>query len=210
MLKHETKMFLDADYQSFMADNQSDLFKSLASLSFSSNASSHTILKKTGIALSRRAKKTLKSKFKMNRPAIRSYTQKLVEFENVKTNIMNVNSQTDIFEYSRFKILIVILAVALNMKKSQIQISDLVRFSREGHFMKIEHYYPENIPRKNLQLLKTVKCQESPSYYTMMVSMNLFCKTLGITPVQPNFTTLCEKLVEELELPSSIMKYINR
>lgn len=101
-----------------------------------------------------------------------------------------------------------ILYLGLLLTESEIQLSDLLRYCREGHvsFLSYNHFFPENYTEKQIdptvyqsghKVIPSHKNIRETSYKIMAVLK------LGPCEFYPDVNKLCEKYCLELNLPGN-------
>lgn len=177
---------------------------SLANLSIETIISDHENAE-LDIGFSKLGKKTMKRKMK----------QKLKEEEEQKTLFKDLNHKERLLVLNGHTLLCIIYS-ALNICKSNIQLTDLIRFIREGHlsYFKCKNLLPEDHIEEGVPL----SFQEHHNY-SMINYETLRAQVTNFTKIMPDLSTsirlpdilkLCQRYAEEMRLPKDFLKQVQR
>ncbi|XP_026729377.1 uncharacterized protein LOC113495016 [Trichoplusia ni] len=125
-------------------------------------------------------------------------------------NIIVDGSKRDIRQVSRGLILSM-LYLALNLDKSQIQLSHLYRFIKEKrlNFSNLDRFIPEDIDLKSIeQWLNFLRSKICSMHKVRALSMSLLRKLDLGTPVVPDLRKMVHNFTSELCLPNDIKPLI--
>lgn len=195
-----------SEYESFTANTQSSdtslLNQTLSNLGSSDDESLES---EKFIKFNRVSKKELLKH--MSRQHLRKHTR---DYENEMTchkkkKILSSSYLNSTFIITRNKIYS-ILYIGLLLTESDIQLSDLLRYCREGHlsFLSYNHLFPETYTEKQIDpKIYQIGNKKVPSHKNIReTSYRLFnMLKLGESNFSPNLKKLCEKYCTELNLP---------
>lgn len=121
-----------------------------------------------------------------------------------KINLKNVQDTYYLYNLNSYK-LYLILYMALRLNNSDIQLSDLLRFIREGHlsYQHYQHFFPEEMAM-NLKYQKNfhsnARSEISPALFqTRVYEIAAFIQVVHWPT--PDMGTLCARYIKELQLP---------
>ncbi|XP_053619857.1 uncharacterized protein TAF1B [Plodia interpunctella] len=121
----------------------------------------------------------------------------------IKNSIKSVRLHVDIRKVT-VNLLITILYLALNFDRSEILVSDLVRFIREGRlsYKNSLKYVPEEIDVTKFDLKKSIMPMKMANVEYINVQAMSFLKIMNLgCPIVPNLRKIVERYVKELCLP---------
>ncbi|XP_037894877.1 TATA box-binding protein-associated factor RNA polymerase I subunit B isoform X1 [Glossina fuscipes] len=175
-----------------------------------SSSSASTSMQPIRLNYNNRARKSLK-KFM---PA-----KHIQKHENDTENLLTCHKQPKVRDLHRLDYMVSVLSIkqiyaiigiALNLIEDDMQLSDFVRHIQEGHIsMKnVLQYFPENIARNGIEMLKKIDFYKYPDKYTdknLREHIGVLCKNIGIRKFKcPDMIKLVERYVEELCLPADV------
>ncbi|XP_037921048.1 TATA box-binding protein-associated factor RNA polymerase I subunit B [Hermetia illucens] len=113
------------------------------------------------------------------------------------------------------KIIFSLIYLALNLIGDDIQLYDLLRFSREGHLstVKFSHFFPEDIAQDCMEVMT------NPQYYgwtffRSAIIRNTTANLLRFIHVPelrlPNITKMAKRFITDLSLPAELISFIER
>uniref|UniRef100_A0A1A9V8R8 Rrn7/TAF1B C-terminal cyclin domain-containing protein n=1 Tax=Glossina austeni TaxID=7395 RepID=A0A1A9V8R8_GLOAU len=142
--------------------------------------------------------------------------------ENDTENLLTCHKQPKVSDLHRLEHMVSVLSIkqiyaiigiALNLIEDDMQLSDFVRHIQEGHIsMKnVLQYFPENIARNGIEMLKKIDFYKYPDKYTdknLRDHISLLCRNIGIRKFKcPDMIKLVERYVEELCLPADVASF---
>lgn len=223
-VRSEQRSLLNAEYDSFIASQQSDVNRSLHELSVRSlNASlsgneSETSSKSAGqrIVFSRRARTKMKRKLKMQKGHIEKHESDVEDTLKCHGN----KHQSRIAKRNNMEpecltrtVIVAILGLALNVSRSQVQLADLMRFYREEHILttNLMQYIPEEVDIGScIETLGQLQKGQSFSHRNLQKGVARMLRFLNVKPATPNLSQLCKRYLEELCLPQDLMIFLDR
>ncbi|XP_067007471.1 TATA box-binding protein-associated factor RNA polymerase I subunit B [Anabrus simplex] len=113
---------------------------------------------------------------------------------------------------SRFRLL-VLLHIALLCSRERIQLSDILRWVREGHlaYYEISHLLPSNYCIKGKDHLAFSPEVYLPSYSTVQKTAKKLAKLLNVSNwMKPNLLDLTTRFLKELQLPAMFLTLVER
>ncbi|XP_059611457.1 TATA box-binding protein-associated factor RNA polymerase I subunit B [Phlebotomus argentipes] len=125
------------------------------------------------------------------------------------------NTENERLEKVSKNVLLSLLYIGLNQTKSEIQLGDMIRFTREAHLsiFNVNHFFPDNILKymnKSTFVNFTGPLCFPQHRYIRQVSANL-CKRMNVKDVvMPDLVRLSMRYVQELCLPNELGKFLER
>ncbi|XP_034945300.1 TATA box-binding protein-associated factor RNA polymerase I subunit B [Chelonus insularis] len=105
-----------------------------------------------------------------------------------------------------------IVYLALRINNEKLHLSDLLRYSREGHlsYFRLEHFFPPDVTLSTSELSK-IHPTADLGYRTMRAIINRMAKFLQVWELPPtDLASLLRKFCTELQLPEGIYLYAER
>uniref|UniRef100_A0A1A9WNM2 Rrn7/TAF1B C-terminal cyclin domain-containing protein n=1 Tax=Glossina brevipalpis TaxID=37001 RepID=A0A1A9WNM2_9MUSC len=186
------------------------------SASFSNSSSGTNSMRPIRLCFSNKARKSLKKTMPKKHVA---------KHEDDDENLLDCHKQPKVTDLHRLEHMVSVLSIkqiyaiigiALNLIEDDMQLSDLVRYIQEGHIStkNVLQYFPENIARNGIEILKKIDFYKYPDKYTdknLRDHISLLCKNIGIKKFKcPNMIKLVQRYVEELSLPADVATFVER
>ncbi|XP_055588046.1 TATA box-binding protein-associated factor RNA polymerase I subunit B [Uranotaenia lowii] len=230
------RRLLNAEHDSFLSDQQSDVNRSLHEMSVrslntsqqsgeESDASSRSsLLSANGgpkVRFSRLARVRMKRKMKLSSRYIDKLEQdtdwKVIQQSKQKGGVRGTlkrKGNVELGDPENLVPLVIygLLGLALNVSGSEVQLADVVRFIREDHLSNdnLIQYLPQEIdPTCYASTLPRLQKTPVTSHTTLRNSAFKFAEMIHATPVMPNLAKLCLRYLQELQLPLELHGYIN-
>lgn len=128
-----------------------------------------------------------------------------------KSNGMYISS-----EIMTINMLLAFIHLALDIHETKFTLSDLIRFSWEGHLSMYEcdHFFPSSILAADVKLFKGRISQGTPTNFVSSSQQreksHSLAKTLDVNPRIPDIYQLCIRYIDELALPKDMIKLVAR
>ncbi|XP_055528800.1 TATA box-binding protein-associated factor RNA polymerase I subunit B [Wyeomyia smithii] len=231
--RSDQRQLMNAEYESYITSQRSDVNISLHELSVQSLNSTRTgeanaPTERTTprmIQYSRSSRILMKRKLKMSTGHINRHERDIEEELNChqlqkgvrKSKPNSSGTRVHTFEHKSPEnlngtLLSALLCLGLNVSKSDLQVADLVRYYREDHLphANLLQYLPEKIdPSCYSEVLPNFQVA-SISHEKMRISIAKLTNFLHVESITPDLLKLCKRYLEELCLPMDLLTYIER
>ncbi|XP_052863768.1 TATA box-binding protein-associated factor RNA polymerase I subunit B [Anopheles cruzii] len=211
---------LEEEHSTNMSSQQSILDTTLSSLSASLQSGSSSVQRPIAFKFNKRARHRLLNELRIDETHVEWHEQEAPmdapchSFTPLRgeQKVKNGFKTDDWSRINRQSVLFAILALALNQTESEIQMSDLGRWSDEGHFYMhdLRHYLPEGLDPEcySETLVRLQQMNPRIGENEARVVASLLTLDLAITPRPVNLEALCRRYLGELELPADLMPYV--
>lgn len=137
----------------------------------------------------------------------------LLEHENDILNKLKCHKRLNETDTIGRPFVFALLWLALNQSDDDLQLSDLIRYTKEAHikFNDISGFLPENVKSEHAVNSFRKAADEYQSHLALRVKALAIARTIGIRQLNlPNMSKLCRRYVEELALPPIIGDFIEK
>ncbi|XP_058056071.1 TATA box-binding protein-associated factor RNA polymerase I subunit B [Anopheles bellator] len=213
---------LEEEHSTLMNSQQSILDSTLSSMSISLQSNSSSVKRPTAFKFNKRARHRLLNELNIDEEHVEWHEQEAPmdapchSFTSMRGEhkLRNGLKTDDWSRINRQSVLFAILALALNQTESEIQMSDLGRWSDEGHFFMhdLRQHLPEGLDPEcysetlvHLQQMNTRIGENEARVVASLLTLDL-----AITTRPVNLEALCRRYLGELELPADLMPYVEK
>lgn len=123
------------------------------------------------------------------------------------------SNRADLTETLSNKVLLSIIVIALNLTNDPIQLSDIVRFLREGHlsYFNVQRFLPENILQEKSLSFEDLTHSKIWFHHAMRLMVVKLCKDISVPTLNlPNMMSLAQRYVEDLGLPEDMLDLVEK